>query len=457
MQSKFKKLFAVLILTGAVLAFCSPGFAGDRAFWDEASQTYKIGSTADFLGINWTLWKTDGEYAYVIVTEPIKKNRYDTQFLVHNFDYKANRYQSSEIRKLVRTSGSSLENTMMEYDPEWSWSGYVGTGKSSKMTWEQINGGEDRRAVSNEYIAQHYMWDVGITSDKLFLLSTDEAKELPQNVRTIGVRWWLRSPRPNPNLKTEAMYVDVDGDMEEFTYVSDECCVRPALQISLKSPLFTGNDAPGYDRGVKPAGQDGAEEQGKQEEQKAVWKVGGEWNYTITLPEFTDTFDGVPVKISAEQTGIITITAADSEKEAGKERIAGGAVESVRSSLKYELPDGTVETFSSYFEGPMDLGEKFKKDPYNPGEEVSFTAPLYYDTHEGEQQIVGFVSARYSQTEENKFEGTVTLSKTPGGTPIASGIFEAAKRSKDSSSGCNAGFGALALLGVLGMFYRKKK
>ena len=98
---------------------------------------------------------------------------------------------------------------------------------------------------------------------------------------------------------------------------------------------------------------------------KADWKVGGSWDYAITIPEFTAEFEGVPVKISAEQTGIIDITAVDSEKETGKECITGGAVKSVRSNLKYVLPDGTAETPSAYLEGPMPLGDKIKKGPYN--------------------------------------------------------------------------------------------
>ena len=56
---------------------------------------------------------------------------------------------------------------------------------------------------------------------------------------------------------------------------------------------------------------------------KADWKVGGTWNYTIKMPEYTDTFGGIDVKVSAEQKGIIIITAADSGKE---ERLAEGYV-----------------------------------------------------------------------------------------------------------------------------------
>ena len=449
MQSKLKKLFAVLILTGAVLAFCSPAMA----------RFSEVGDTINFAGYNWILYKKDANSGYLIAKGAIN----DTPFKA---DGSSNKYNESDLRKKV----NECERIMRNY-----------TGP--QLTWDCVNGTADGK----NYIEKHDMTEKdrnpGFSSmneydDLLYVLSFYEAAEAfeARKVRSHfqedgnDVLGWLRSTNPKSTKTGCYVLADQTGtrgsarDSFDLEYVikyrvETNGIACPALQISLDSPIFTKTDGQSDSGEVKPfnpINPHGEEEQGKQEEQKAVWKVGGEWNYTITLPEFTDTFDGVPVKISAEQTGNITITAADSEKEAGKERIAGGAVESVRSSLKYELPDGTVETFSSYFEGPMDLGEKFKKDPYNPGEEVSFTAPLYYDTHEGKQQIVGYMTATYSQTKENKFEGTVTLSKTPGGTPIASGIFEAAKRSKDSSSGCNAGFGAFALLGVLGMFYRKK-
>lgn len=88
--------------------------------------------------------------------------------------------------------------------------------------------------------------DVSVTGAKLYLLSTNEANELPANVRsllfTFGgynpgsyARWWLRSPAPNNDWYYAAcMY---DGNVTSNTCTSTYG-VRPALQLDLSKVTF---------------------------------------------------------------------------------------------------------------------------------------------------------------------------------------------------------------------------
>ena len=107
MQRKLKKLCSALILLGVVLAFCSPSFAagiaeGSRAFWDEASQKYKVGEKADFLGQNWTLWKVDSNYAYVITTGSLGRTCFNP-----NYSDGYN-YRRSNVRSFVNNIKNDL-------------------------------------------------------------------------------------------------------------------------------------------------------------------------------------------------------------------------------------------------------------------------------------------------------------------------------------------------------------
>ena len=224
MQRKLKKLCSALILLGVVLAFCSPVFAagiaeGSRAFWDEATQKYKVGNKADFLGQNWTLWKVNSDYAYVITTGSLGSTV---------FGHFTNNYRYEEIHGVVaRKHERNLKN-------------YTGAGKTGTeaLTWEQINGG------SANYIAHSPTQDNGAGEDCLYLLSTGEALLMPGNIRNIGAGWWLRSPGPTVgkhNPKGDpvdlALFVDSAGTITSgMTNMTQG--VRPALIINLKSLLF---------------------------------------------------------------------------------------------------------------------------------------------------------------------------------------------------------------------------
>ena len=73
------------------------------------------------------------------------------------------------------------------------------------------------------------------TTDKVFLLSINEANQLFANnqAREIGSWWWLRSPGCNPDL---AAIVNIDGKVNTYgTGVSIYDGVRPALWLNLNS------------------------------------------------------------------------------------------------------------------------------------------------------------------------------------------------------------------------------
>lgn len=67
-------------------------------------------------------------------------------------------------------------------------------------------------------------------NDKIFLLSVDEARELPVRILDCGQWWWLRSLG---NLQSRAAYVDHDGDIDNQGDDVDNKYggVRPVLEV----------------------------------------------------------------------------------------------------------------------------------------------------------------------------------------------------------------------------------
>ncbi len=73
--------------------------------------------------------------------------------------------------------------------------------------------------------------DFGIT-DKVWLLSTDEAKKLPENIRRIDDGWWLRSFGYNWNIA--ACVYDTGRVSAGGCHMSQRGSVRPAMRVHIK-------------------------------------------------------------------------------------------------------------------------------------------------------------------------------------------------------------------------------
>ena len=275
MQSKFKKLFAVLILTGAVLAFCSPAMA----------RFSEVGDKRDFVGLNWTIYAKDKDYAYIITSDtPVKYYIDRSGGEMSNISFKtpfkadgnSNKYSESDLRKKV----NELEAAMKKYN-------------DGSMTWAEANG-DHADGTSENYITKHDMTETarnpGFSSmdeydDLLYVLSYDEVvdiqKQLWRPLIYVNCNWWLRSPRGGSNAYIiGSIYSATSKGIEDLEYglslsVTLPNYVRPALQISLKSPIFTKTDGQsdsGDVNPVKPINPHGEEEQ---EEQKKSSSSGG--------------------------------------------------------------------------------------------------------------------------------------------------------------------------------------
>ncbi|WP_026510264.1 Ig-like domain-containing protein [Butyrivibrio sp. LC3010] len=108
----------------------------------------------------------------------------------------------------------------------------------------------DSFAGVKDAIVEPDLRDVNVTGAKLYLLSTDEAENVPVNVRKFRNNWWLRSPgRDDAN----AAFVGCGaGDVYAIGhYVVDEFGVRPALKLNLASVIFSSESK---EFSLKPAG-----------------------------------------------------------------------------------------------------------------------------------------------------------------------------------------------------------
>lgn len=73
--------------------------------------------------------------------------------------------------------------------------------------------------------------DAGVT-DRVWLLSADEATALPDKIREFPRHWWLRSEGFFPSL---AAYVDSSGTVSEVGYgvLSKGITIRPAIIVKM--------------------------------------------------------------------------------------------------------------------------------------------------------------------------------------------------------------------------------
>lgn len=93
---------------------------------------------------------------------------------------------------------------------------------------------------------KHITQEVDIDILGITLLSEEEAKALPSEIRNIGKSWWLSSPGYDFNL---AALVDFNGDVYDFGYVVDDRHgVRPALEVGYEGMCMVN---PRLDRGAK--------------------------------------------------------------------------------------------------------------------------------------------------------------------------------------------------------------
>ena len=335
MQRKLKKLCSALILLGVVLAFCSPSFAAgivegrSSAFWDEASQTYKVGEKADFLGQNWTLWKVDDNYAYVITTDSLCEVRFNVSKYVD--DYKIS---------MARDAANRYENDMKKY---------TGAGKTGTeaLTWEQINGG------SANYIAHSPTSDNGAAEDCLYLLSKSEAQSMPEDIRRNGVEffWWLRSPNKSRYSIEEGAMVWVvagNGNISSTGVRTELGTVRPALIINLRSPIFQslfrtapagGKADVSVGEGFVLADYDGSKGWKKTMQDKSIAKP----EITSLIKSFTDNDEKLIVEYKNAATGDNTYLSALLYDEKGKLiNYAKAADTSSSGSGKAEIPCGSL-------------------------------------------------------------------------------------------------------------------
>ncbi len=544
MQSKFKKLSLVLILLGVVLAFCSSAFAAGiaegwrAAFWDEASGTYKVGSTADFLGYNWALWKTDGTYAYVITSDILTNSKFQNS-------YSSNNYRNSTVRGVV----NGYENKMK---------GYSGNGSGTKsLTWKEINGGSANFIEHSPTIVN------GAGTDYLYLLAYVEANSIPMNIRKLKTTWWLRSPASSStsySYRADAVS-GFDGKLSEYS-VGNNKGVRPALIINLKSPLFSSalfrtapsgkadasegggftlkdyDGADGWkltvtDKNIKTPrvllGADG----GKKIAVYYTFESAGENMYLSALLYDADgkLINYAKIAKTAEKIKGVTIVdlPLDNIKPGNykmrffQEQIKGAEENDIASALtqEYDLcipaqpstavlqnanslvsntslnsvsvasQENSVALLDEDYKGVSGVNETILKDglnitlTYDGDNAVSETAQFQIkldrpiELAEGGQLAV-FIPLP-DRTEEDEYlvlkdedpaDDMITFTVPNVGEYFESGEtvpvmlaeingdakFDGEEEQKKSSSGgCNAGFGAHAMLGVLGMFYSTKK
>ena len=173
------------------------------------------------------------------------------------------------------------------------------------------------------------------------------------------------------------------------------------------------------------------------------WKLAGTWNYTCTIKEQDVTIQEKTFKFSGSEAGTLNVTMQDGE-EANREYFK----EILLNCKGTAIVDGT-----SYPYEVKDYTQNFESGQlYTPGNEISYHYRFEVNGVEYHERV------KCTQIEENKITGTITL-EDENSVEICKGEISATRNSSSGSSsggGCNAGFGALALLLAVPMFRRKK-
>lgn len=151
----------------------------------------KLYDIVSYAGYEWFVIEIDNDK----VTLLAKNN----DFGVSVFDKETNDYRTSEIRHYLNTS---VLNRLTE------------------------NGAE---------ILETNIPEFGL-KDKVWLLSEDEAEQLPPEVRNLGKWYWLRSPG---NLNIDAASVNIVGSVNSRgrDVLNDSGSVRPAITVKVNDLL----------------------------------------------------------------------------------------------------------------------------------------------------------------------------------------------------------------------------
>ena len=166
-----------------------------RLLEDDGSEDIKLYGTVNYAGYDWYVIGLKGNEVTLLA-----KSR---DFGKRRFDKDSADYETSEIRQYL------LADALQEI---------IGNGADPLPT---------------------DLPDVGVTGDRLWLLSADEAKELPKDIRKCagGDWWWLRNRDANPLGSDDcAAYVVQEvytDDMEGMVDIND-IVVRPAMRVKLK-------------------------------------------------------------------------------------------------------------------------------------------------------------------------------------------------------------------------------
>lgn len=223
MKQKVKRFFGI-ILGLALLLSLMPCMsltvyaAGEKAYsaYDVTTETNKSGNdlTALQVSFNERQWYIIEDNSSSATSGTVTLLSADTTFGTKKFDDNRNKYSTSQVKTYLDSM--------------------TGTGGAFAGVAEAI---ETVNLTTNQYET--------VNNVKLYLLSTEEAKSLPENVRKAEFtgedfsdnEWWLRSPGLD---HTHAAFVkgDVGNVYDDGYIVGYAFGVRPALKLDLSAVIF---------------------------------------------------------------------------------------------------------------------------------------------------------------------------------------------------------------------------
>ena len=236
MRKKLKQLIGILLTLVMVLGQM-PGISltayatGEKAYaaYDVTTETNKSKSGEDLTALQVTFndrkWYIIEDKSSSATSGTVTLLSADTTFGTKTFDAErySNKYSTSQVKAYL----DSMTGTDGDF------ADVAGAIETVNMRTNQYNSTAEYETVN------------GV---KLYLLSTEEANSLPENVLKAGFtegdcyanQWWLRSPGGNADgaafVYGDFGYVYGNGYIVEFAFG-----VRPALQLNLESVIFESN------------------------------------------------------------------------------------------------------------------------------------------------------------------------------------------------------------------------
>ena len=430
-MKNLKKLYAVLMLVSFVLVSATPAFAsglanitdiaggnGEMAVGEKATiyfgnywQSYKGSGDRTVLdnynkeGIKWRVLSNAGGKTLLLSDKAL----YGGAFNSWSF---GNKWEYSKIRKTLnnRTDNGFAKDAFSDKEYAVIAETTHTAGGRKRYPDYDIKSTDKIFVLSDEEVSNTaYGFEdqpIGTKSDT----RTAVATAMAQNVKMYGntapaydrdnVFWWLRSPGSGTSLvygihKKGAVYDFYDVD-------SVNTGVRPAINLNQESVLFLsaavgGKEAGACDGTFGLADYDGAD----------GWKLTLK-DETIPAPDITNV-EIKGNKLSVTYSGVQT------------------GANMYLSALLYNETDEMIN-----YAKVADAAEKSEGTAEIPLCGIESRYKIRFFT----EQATGGEQTDYASELSEEFD-------------IAT--------KKSSSDGCNAGFGAVALLGVLGLFYRKKK